>query len=399
MRMIKLSLLALCAAVQCVQAASPTPLMTPTQSINSSGWQWVRSMPQGNVTVSPTSIWTALGMAHAGAAGETAREMAQVLKAPDDRTFFTDPVALLQKELSPNKDARIQLFSANRMWTQQGLAFSQPFTQNLQSQFNSSVGVLDFKNQSEPARASINDWVAQQTHKQIQTLLPPNSVGPQTALVLSNALYLKAPWTYTFQPDMTRAQAFQLSAGQSVQVPFMRQEITTMAGKMGKGASAATVCELPYAQGQLKMVLYIPSRVDGLKAVLEQLDRVPATLEMQAVQIQLPKWHAQQSLDLNAVLQQKGMRKAFDKKQADFSGMRADKDLYISKVVHQSVIDVSEAGTEAAAATGVVMMMRSSMPLNPPLVVNADRPFAWSIVDSKTGMALFAGVVRDPRSK
>ena len=172
-----------------------------------------------------------------------------------------------------------------------------------------------------------------------------------------------------------------------------------MAGKVGKGASEAIVCELPYAEGQLKMVLYVPTRVDGLKAVLAQMDRAPAALEWQPVQIQLPKWHAQQSLDLNSLLQQKGMHKAFDKAQADFSGMRADDDLYISKVVHQSVIDVSEAGTEAAAATGISMMMRSSMPLKPSLIVHADRPFAWSIVDSQSGMALFAGVVRDPRAK
>lgn len=397
--MIKLSLLALCAAAQLAQAASPTPPMTPTQSINTSGWQWVRSLPEGNVTVSPTSIWTALGMAHAGAAGATALEMAQVLGAPDDRTFFTDPVARLQKELSQNKNSQVQLYSANRLWTQQGLAIEPTFTKHLQSQFNSSLGVLDFKKQPAAARDTINQWVAQQTQKQIQELMPADSVGPKTALVLSNALYLKAPWTYTFRPDMTRAQAFQLKAGQSVQVPFMRQEISTMAGKVGKGASEAIVCELPYAEGQLKMVLYVPTRVDGLKAVLAQMERAPAALEWQPVQIQLPKWHAQQSLDLNSLLQQKGMHKAFDKAQADFSGMRADDDLYISKVVHQSVIDVSEAGTEAAAATGVSMMMRSSMPLKPSLIVHADRPFAWSIVDSQSGMALFAGVVRDPRAK
>lgn len=373
--------------------------MTPSQSINTSGWQWVRSMPQGNVTVSPTSIWTALGMAHAGAAGATAREMAQVLGAPDDRSFFTDPVARLQKELSQNNNAQVQLYSANRLWTQQGLAIEPTFTKHLQSQFNSSLGVLDFKKQPAAARDTINQWVAQQTQKQIQELMPADSVGPKTALVLSNALYLKAPWTYAFRPDMTRAQAFQLKAGQSVKVPFMRQEISTMAGKVGKGASEAIVCELPYAEGQLKMVLYVPTRVDGLKAVLAQIDRAPAPLEWQPVQIQLPKWHAQQSLDLNSLLQQKGMNKAFDKEQADFSGMRADDDLYISKVVHQSVIDVSEAGTEAAAATGVSMMMRSSMPLKPSLIVHADRPFAWSIVDSQSGMALFAGVVRDPRAK
>jgi serpin B len=179
----------------------------------------------------------------------------------------------------------------------------------------------------------------------------------------------------------------------------MQQRTHAMAGKIGKGAEAATVCEIPYDGGQLKMVLYVPEQVDGLNAMLAKLEYAKPNLQMQPVHISLPKWKAKQSLDLNDALKKLGMHQAFDARKANFSRMRAGNDLYISKVIHQSFVEVTEAGTEAAAATAVSMLMRTSIILEPkaPLKVRADRPFAWAIVENSTGTPLFTGVVRDPR--
>lgn len=396
------SLLALCAALHVCHAANSAPTQTPAspaQSVAATGWQLLRTMPQGNGVVSPFSIWTALGMAHAGAAQDTASEIANALYAPNDNTFFSKHTSKLQKVFSQNKDSRVQLHNANRMWVQQDLGLEPLFVSTLQKQFHSSMGLVNFRNDAEATRQSINQWVAQQTEQRIQDLLPRDSVGPSSALVLTNALYLKAPWKNAFKANLTQDEAFHLSTTRTQQVPFMQQRIDALIGKMGSGANAATVCELPYADGQIKMVLYVPERVDGLNAVLAKLEQAKPRLTMQTVQLSLPKWKAEQSYDLNETLQKLGIRKAFDRGHANFSGMRAANDLFISQVVHKSFVEVSEVGTEAAAATGVISLYKSAMPLDlkEPLVLRADRPFAWAIVESSTGTPLFTGVVRNPR--
>lgn len=394
--MIRSSLLALCAALQVCYAANP--INTPEQSISDTGWRLVRSVPEGNVVISPFSVWSALGMAHTGAATDTATEMASALRAPNDNSFFSKHASKLQQVFSNNKDSRVQLQMANRMWVQEDLTLEPVFVSQLQKQFQSSMGLVNFRKDAEASRQNINRWVAQQTEQSIKDLLPPDSVGPNSALVLTNALYLKAPWTHAFKAEQTKKEPFQLGGNRTQQVPFMQQRMDALIGKIGKGANAATVCELPYAEGELKMVLYIPDRVDGLNAMLAKLEHAKPNLAMQNVRLSLPKWKAEQSISLKESLQKLGMYKAFDRRQANFSGMRTDNDLFISQVVHKSFVEVSEAGTEAAAATGVLMMYKSSLPLESkePLILRADRPFAWMIVERQTSTPLFIGVVRAP---
>lgn len=395
--MIRFCLLAIFASLQVCNAASH--IKTPEQSITDTGWQLVRSVPEGNVVVSPFSIWSALGMAHAGAVDETAREMARALSAPNDNTFFSQHTSKLQQVFIQNKDSRVQLHSANRMWAQEDLALEPLFISTLQKQFHSSMGLVNFRNDPEASRQNINRWVAKQTEQHIKDLLPPDSVGRNSGLVLTNALYLKAPWAHAFKVELTKNESFQLGSNRTQQVPFMQQRMDALIGKIGKGANAATVCELPYADGQLKMVLYIPDRVNGLNAMLAKLELAKPNLKMQTVRLSLPKWKAEQSLNLKETLQKLGMHKAFDRRQANFSGMRSDNDMFISQVVHKSFVEVGESGTEAAAATGVIMMYKSSLPLElkEPLILRADRPFAWAIVETGTNTPLFTGVVRDPR--
>jgi serpin B len=391
--------LALCAAFQVCQAATPVETIPPALSVTSTGWSLVRAMPHGNAVVSPFSIWSAVGMAHAGAWGDTASEMAAALNAPNDANYFAQHIAQLQTTFAKNTNPSVQLHSANRMWVQQDLTLEPLFLSTLQKQFHSSMGLVNFRTASEPARLTINQWVAQQTQQRISHLMPPGSLDATSALVLTNALYLKAPWAHPFDSHATHVQSFFADSKTKAQIPLMQQRTQAMAGKIGKGAEAATVCEIPYEGGQLKMVLYVPEQVDGLNAMLAKLEYAKPNLQMQTVHISMPKWKTQQSLDLNDALQKLGMRQAFDPHKANFSRMRTANDLYISKVIHQSFVEVNEAGTEAAAATAVSVVMRTSLILEPkaPLEVRADRPFAWAIVETSTGTPLFTGVVRDPR--
>jgi len=397
--MIRNSLLALCAALHVCYAASPSTTITPAQSIASTGWQLIRTMPHGNAVVSPFSVWSALGMAHAGSAEETASEMAKALNAPNQNAFFASHSANLQQSFTQNKDTRIQLHSANRMWIQQDLSLDPLFVSTLQKQFSSSMGLLNFQKDPVGSRQTINRWIAHNTEERIKDLLPEGSIGPNSALVLTNALYMKAPWKNAFLTGATHDEAFQLGSKRLIQVPFMHQRISAMAGKVGAGLSSATVCEMPYGNGSLKMVIYIPDNVEGLNSVLSKLEHIKPNLTLRPVLISLPKWKAQQSLNLNEALKKLGMRKAFDRQNANFTGMRQDNDLFISQVVHQSFVEVNETGTEAAAATGVIMMYKTALPIDveAPLAVRADRPFAWAIVETSTGTPLFTGVVRDPR--
>jgi len=180
-----------------------------------------------------------------------------------------------------------------------------------------------------------------------------------------------------------------------------------VAGKVGEGDAAATVCEIPYDGGRLAMVLIVPEQTDGLAAVLTGMGgdwrtswqaAGPTGVRQRPVILALPKWTARKPLSLSAALKSLGMKQAFVAGSADLSGMDGTRDLFVSDVVHEGFVEVSEEGTEAAAATGVVVAARS-MPARPeePLAVKADRPFAWAVVERGTGAVLFAGTVTDPR--
>jgi serpin B len=368
-------------------------------------WELVRASGEGNAIVSPVSVWEALAMTHAGARGETAAEIAAVLSMPDDRVAIAAAVEALRKALAEAKGDKIALDVANRLWVQQGKRLEGEFTGLLEGKYGAGAGSVDFGGATEAARQEINDWVSDHTAKKIDELLKPGVLSPLTRLVLTNAVYMKAAWATPFEKAATVPEPFTLTPGTAADVPFMHRSARLTAGNVGEGARAATVCEIPYAGGQLAMLVIVPDAVDGLAAVLGGLDgksvagwRQAGTLRPRQVNLALPKWTARKPLSLNAALASMGMKKAFAAGVADFSGIDGTRDLFVSAVVHEGFVDVSEEGTEAAAATGVVIGVRSALPpQEEPLEVRADRPFAWAVVHQGTGAVLFAGVVTDPR--
>lgn len=387
--------------------AEPPVPADAAEGIDEIAWDLVRAAGAGNVVVSPTSVWEALAMTHQGARGETAAEIAGVLGLPDDRAGVAAAAEALRASLAEAKGKAITLDVANRLWVQRGKRFAGEFTAALEQRFAAGAGEVDFAGATEAARGTINGWVADHTAKKIPELLGPGVLTPLTRLVITNAIYLDAPWATPFEASATRPEAFVLGAGKQADVPFMHMAGRLVAGTVGAGESAATVCEIPYEGHRLAMVLVVPAAVDGLDEVLGRLDGDwrskwsgggAADVRARQVELAMPKWKARKPLSLTEALKSLGMRQAFAAGAADLSGIDGTRDLFVSDVVHEGFVDVSEKGTEAAAATGVVIGVRSMAPSpEEPLTVRADRPFAWAIVDRGTGAVLFAGTVADPR--
>jgi serpin B len=407
MRMFNLAAVIMLALPLAARAREPDPALGAAPGVEALAWDLVRASGVGNAIVSPVSVWEALAMTHAGARGETAAEIAKVLGMPDVRAAIAAAAERLREALSHVRSEKISLDIANRLWVQQGKRLEGEFTGLLESKYGAGVGIVEFVAATEAARKEINGWVSDHTAKKIDELLKPGVLSPLTRLVLTNAVYMKAAWATPFEKAATAPKPFTLSPGKAADVPFMHRSGRMTAGKAGEGPRAVTLCEIPYdAGGQLAMVVIVPDAVDGLAAVLSGIDgrtlwgwqRGGGTLRPRQVNLAVPKWTARKPLSLNAALASMGMKKAFAAGVADFSGIDGTRDLFVSAVVHEGFVEVSEEGTEAAAATGVVIGVRSALPpQEEPLEVRADRPFAWAVVHQGTGAVLFAGVVTDPR--
>jgi len=385
-------------------ARAAEPLEQAAAGVGGMAWDLGRASGAGNAIVSPASVWEALAMTHAGARGTTAAEMAQVLGMPDDRSAIAAASEALRMLFAAAKGEKVVLDVANRIWVQKDKQLAADFTRIMETRYGAGAGIVDFVGAAEPARHEINAWVGDHTAQKIDELLKPGVITPLTRLVLTNAVFMKAPWATPFAKASTMPEPFHVAAGTQAEVPFMHRSATLVAGRVGKGARAATVCEIPYEGGRLAMVVIVPDAVDGLGAVLGGLDGgslggwKAGALQPCAVNLALPRWKARKPLGLNDALAALGMKAAFQQGAADFSGIDGTRDLFVSAVVHEGFVEVTEEGTEAAAATGVVMMTRAAIQApEETLEVRADRPFAWAVVERGTSAILFAGVVTDPR--
>jgi serpin B len=401
------ALLGSCAAP--CRAAEAGTQGAAAEAVSHLGWQLLARSGDGNAIVSPVSVWQALAMTHAGASSTTAAEIAGVLGMPDDPQLIGDASAAMRIAFDEIRSDQIRLDIANRLWLQEGKPVAKAFTSLLEAKHAAAAGLLPFSSAPESARADINRWVADQTNDRITDLLPSGSITPLTRVVLTNAVFMKAAWATPFDKAQTQDEHFDLGEGVQIKVPFMHYEGSLRAGRFGAEGSEMLICELPYAGERLAMVLLVPCSPDpdvsdGVGSGLAQLQgswlselRESGALRRQTVRLALPKWTARKPLSLNKALADLGMRLAFDPAEADFSGIDGTRDLFVSDVVHEGFVEVSEEGTEAAAATGVVIGVKSLLPPAEPLEITADRPFLWAVIDTSTGSMLFAGTVCDPR--
>ncbi len=341
-----------------------------------------------NLTFSPLSLATALAMAYAGARGETAVQMANVLHLSDSTATHSDFGSLLADLNGAEQGSNDQLHVADALWGQIGYAFKDQFLNLVQSNYGGGLQQVDY-NDAAAAVKTINDWVANETNRKIQHLLDPTAVNAWTKLVLTNAVYFNGQWAEPFDPRATHDAAFTLASQDRVMTPTMHQ--TGYFPYME--SDGYQVLELPYADGRLSMVLMLPANGTGGNALPVDLNQWLSGLSLKEVQVSLPKFKMTTMDDLGDSLQALGMVDAFSGAAADFSGI-ADRGLFITYVIQQAMIDVNETGTEAAAATA--LGFAGAAPGQLPIQFNADHPFQFLIRDNVTGSILFMGQVTNP---
>lgn len=363
-------------------------------------YQALRPDHAGNLFYSPFSISQALALTRAGARGETEDAIAATLHfdlEPDRFHPANNALDLALAKLSeplddPDAGDPLALNIVNALWGAQDKAFEAEFLDTLAVNYGAGMHRLDFKGDPEGSRETINTWVEGETNDRIKDLLPQGSISPSTALVLTNAIFFKASWATQFAENGTQNAPFTLADGEAVDVPMMH---------VSEGFSFAdnadySAVRLPYAGHQTSMVVIAPkgdfgSFEDTLDSA--QLDTIIGSLESGMLELSFPKFTFESDVPLTQTLQDMGMGIAFSGS-ADFSGIDGTRSLAITDVLHKAFVAVDEEGTEAAAATAVVVG-ETSVPTFEPLAI--DRPFLFLVRDDTTGSVLFIGRVMDPR--
>ncbi len=354
----------------------------------------------GNLAFSPYSISLALAMTYAGARGVTEQQMAQVLHytLPQERLHpaFNRLDEDLSQEAKPasDKEQPLQLKIANAVWAEQTYSFLQAYLDLIATNYGAGIQLADFVNSYETVRQQINAWVSQQTNDKIQNLIPQGALDRMTRMVLVNAIYFKADWLDQFDPNDTRDQPFNLLDGKQVQAKTMFNTLS-LSYMQGDGFQAV---ELPYVGDTAAMDIIVPDagHFQDVEASLDgqKFDSIVNGMQPTMVELGLPKFSYRSSFSLSSQLATMGMPDAFNGSRADFTGMSSKRDLYISEVLHQAYVAVDEKGTEAAAATAVIM--RATGAILAPQQLLIDRPFIYAIRDLQSGQILFIGRVLDP---
>jgi len=365
-------------------------------------YQQIKSTP-GNLFYSPYSISSALAMTYAGAEGNTAEEMAAAMHFllpkeslhPAFNSLDHKLTSLAEIEIPEGEGDPFQLNIANSLWGQEGFHFESDFLDTLAENYGAGLRLLDYVSQPEESRQTINQWVNDETKEKIQNLIPQGAITSDTRLVLSNAIYFKATWLESFEEALTEEGTFFGLDGEEIPVPMMGHSSSpSFLYFEGEGFQAV---ELPYIGNQVSMLVLVPDQGSfanfEAQFCAETLSRVLDGLTYSPIALKFPKFEFESRLSLARTLSGMGMPTAFSDG-ADFSGMMGSKDLFISDVFHKAFVSVDEEGTEAAAATAVLMQL-TSMPESP-LELTVDRPFLFLIRERETNSILFIGRVVSP---
>lgn len=336
---------------------------------------------EGNLFFSPASIEAALAMTREGAKGQTLRQFENLL--PQQNGF-------------PMVGTNATLESANALWADQKFPILGSFKTAVTEKYAAEIRSADFVHQPDTERQAINQWVEEKTRDKIRDLLPTGSVSSMTRMVLVNAIYFKGDWLHAFKPEQTQDTPFWISPDESIPVPMMR-----LNGKRFRYSEndCFQTLELPYEGEDVSMLLILPRERDGLKPIEEcfaagNFKTCTEDMRQREVNVFLPRFKIESSFpSLKSTLTALGLTDAFDAQRADFSGI-SEQPLFISDVIHKSFVEVNEEGTEAAAATGVIM--RATSIGRPPAVFRADHPFIFLIRENKAGKILFIGRVTNP---
>jgi serpin B len=365
-------------------------------------YRFLKEKEEGNLFYSPYSISEALAMTWGGARGDTERQMAETLQFLLSQEKLHPAFNSIDIELArrgqgaqgkDNEGFRLRV--VNAIWGQQGFKFNEEYLDLLATNYGAGMRLVDYVKATEQARQTINQWVSDQTEDRIRDLLPEGSLTDMTRLVLTNAIYFNAAWACQFNAENTQDGQFNLLDGGNVIVPMMKQMSKMYSYAEGLDYQAIA---LPYDGYDLSMIVLLPGegQFEKFEDALDyqKMKSIMDSMKSSYVNLTMPRFKIESEFGLKQVLSDMGMPEAFSETEADFSGMNGDTDLHISDVVHKSFVAVDEAGTEAAAATGVIVGT-TSMPSDIK-DVTMDRPFIFLIQDDATGTILFLGRVLNP---
>ena len=344
---------------------------------------------EGNIFFSPYSISTAMAMTYEGARGQTAKEIQSVFHFPEE-SIRRPGFARLYNEIN-KKDKEYQLSTANALWAQEDYKFLDEYFSTIKRYYDGDVTNLDFIKETEKSRVTINKWVEDQTKNKIKDLIPRGSITYDTRLVLTNAIYFKGEWVLQFDKKKTREADFKVSPEKTVKVQMMG-----LTGDKAKFNYAKTwelqILEMPYEGDELSMLVILPrENLESIDINNEKLNELRGMLRETKINVYMPKFKFETKYFMAKDLIEMGMPTAFSMG-ADLSGMTGNMDLFIDKVIHQAFVEVNEEGTEAAAATAVIVALKSSISD----YFMADHPFMFIIQQKDTGNILFMGRVVDP---
>jgi serpin B len=382
-----------------ISAHNPGDIATGNNKFAFQLYHEVTAGSDKNLVCSPFSISTALAMTYAGARGETALQISQTMNFRQNENFHSEFKQLLNN-LKTGAEGKIKLNIANGLWAQKNFKFLDSYFAQVKSNYNPVLKNVDFtvRAEREKTRQDINSWVENETNDKIKNLLSKGDLDSLTKLVLVNAIYFYSEWSDPFEKMATSPKDFILTDQSQVNVPFMNRHGLY---KYYEDQNIQAI-ELPYKGNNASMVIILPIARDGIKAFEKSFDYkyysdIAASFSVKDVRLSLPKFQASFKIYLRSALSQMGMPNAFSPANADFSGMTGKRDLCISEVIHQAFIAVDEKGTEAAAATAVIMKTTSAGPSPDVKIFNADHPFIFCIADNSTGSILFMGRIMNPK--
>ncbi|MBN1390750.1 MAG: serpin family protein [Candidatus Thermoplasmatota archaeon] len=379
------------------------PMNDLVNSSNEFSFDMYRQLLNGddNIFFSPYSITIALGMAYEGARGETASEMLDVIELPENDLERRAMVRSLQSQLNPG-NTNYQLSTANAYWLRQGEDLNDDYQNTIENDYLAGGQELNFAGDASGSADTINEWVEAETNNRIKNLITPDMIDPLTYLILTNAIYFKADWKWQFDEEATQEHKFYLSDGTSTYADLMNMCDKDFDLNYAENDDVQML-QLPYKDEELSMFILLP-KTDDISALETDLDwdyfdDLKSDMYGEWIDVYLPKFKFELRYEIVPDLSDLGMHLAFGSG-ADFSGIKesGESDLYISDVVHQSFVEVNEEGTEAAAATAVVMSKKGGGSEPEPVEFRADHPFIFFIEHKATGQILFMGKVENPNN-
>jgi serpin B len=347
-----------------------------------------------NQILSPFSIYCALAMVYAGAGGNTEVQIAQALHFQTNQSSFHSGMSALLACFTNLSNNDVELNIGNGLWSQSGYQLKTEFMKLCGNDYRADLDFVDFQTGAEAARQRINTWVDRITRGKIKNLFAPGAIQTATRLAIANAIYFNGKWASRFDKEKTIAGDFWASPKMATQVRMMRQKSTFLY----LADEDTQVLELPYRGESISMLVLLPKDRDGLAKLEEQLNLENLTkwiklLHPADVDLLLPKFKMSSRFSLSQTLAGMGMPDAFDATRADFTGMTAQRPLFINVVEHAAIVEVDEEGTVAAAGTGVSFGC-SKMP--EPAAFHADHPFIFLILDRQTRTPLLIGKLVNP---